>query len=308
MPVRCSSLPTGVRLALLNRSSSRQQQQQQQKKGFHTTLPRRDDKAAIDSSTNHYETLKLAPGATPAEIKKSFYSLSKTHHPDLNRSDPHSSKRFMRISEAYGTLSSQEKRTKYDRDVLGLHRTTHHHHPSGSYSSTNPAGGRPATGLSRRRTVFRGPPPSFYRSGGWGAHEAKRSAAQEESTGGASSGKAGARDHHNDGSWIHENNGGGGAGFGAGGMGPGQDPFGHRGDVPHFDRESHEKTQRNTEEHRTRSWRMRMGGRDRIEIETDRGPTGMFFVIGGVLLISFMGPYLLNWSWSDKKRRGTARS
>lgn len=66
MPVRCSSLPTGVRLALLNRSSSRQQQ----KKDFHTTLPRRDDKAAIDSSTNHYETLKLAPGATPAEIKK----------------------------------------------------------------------------------------------------------------------------------------------------------------------------------------------------------------------------------------------
>jgi curved DNA-binding protein CbpA len=221
----------------------------------------------------------------------------------------------MRISEAYGTLSSTEKRTKYDRDVLGLHRGSVHH-PSGSFSSANPAGGRPATGLSRRRTVFRGPPPSFYRSGGWGAHEAKRSAAQEESTGGASSGNARARDHHNDGSWINENMGGAagsassGFGFGAdtGGMGPGQDPF-HRGDVPHFDRESHEKTQRNTEAHRTRSWRMRMGGRDRIEIETDRGPGGMFFVIGGVLLISFMGPYLFSRSWSEKgKKRGTARS
>ncbi|ETS82082.1 hypothetical protein PFICI_07084 [Pestalotiopsis fici W106-1] len=307
MPVRCSSLPTGVRLALLNRSST--SRQHHQKQGFHTTSHLRHDAAAIDSSRNHYETLNLAPGASPAEIKKSFYSLSKTHHPDLNRADPSSSKRFMRISEAYGTLSSQEKRAKYDRDVLGLHRGVSAGHPSGSFSSTNPAGGRPATGLSRRRTAFRGPPPSFYRSGGWGAHEAKRSAAQEESTGGASSGKGRTRDHHNDGSWINENAGSAGFGFGAGGMGPGQDPFGHRGDVPHFDRESHEKTQRNTEEHRTRSWRLRMGGRDRIEIETDRGPTGMFFVIGGVLLISFMGPYFFSRSWADRgKKKGTARS
>jgi len=50
---------------------------------------------------------------------------------------------------------------------------------SASFSShTGPAGGRPASGLSRRRTQFRGPPPSFYASGGWGAHSAKRSAAQ----------------------------------------------------------------------------------------------------------------------------------
>ncbi|KAF7535500.1 hypothetical protein G7054_g5350 [Neopestalotiopsis clavispora] len=193
MPVRCSSLPTGVRLALFNRSSPSTSRQQQQH-GFHTTLPLRHDAAAIDRSRNHYETLNLAPGATPAEIK----NLSKTHHPDLNRADPDSSKRFMRISEAYGTLSSTEKRTKYDRDVLGLHRGAPI--PAGSFSSANPAGGRPATGLSRRRTVFRGPPPSFYRSGGWGAHEAKRSAAQEESTAGARRRATRARGtDHNDG-------------------------------------------------------------------------------------------------------------
>jgi len=30
-------------------------------------------------------------------------------------------------------------------------------------------GSRPASGLSKRRTVFRGPPPSFYAQGGYGA-------------------------------------------------------------------------------------------------------------------------------------------
>lgn len=204
----------------------------------------------------------------------------------------------MRISEAYGTLSSPEKRLTYDRDVLGAGRGGGSA-PRGSYSSTNPAGGRPASGLSRRKSAFRGPPPSFYRSGGWGAHGHKRSAAHDESTGGAASGGGGTKHHHNDGSWVNEN-----GGFGAGGMGPGQDPFGHRHDVPHFDREGHERTQRRMEEHRTRSWRTRMGdGGERIEYEPERGPTGMFIVISGVLIMSFLGPYLFSRGLSDTKTK-----
>lgn len=35
---------------------------------FHTTARLRDDQ--IDKAGNHYEALKLHPGATPAEIKK----------------------------------------------------------------------------------------------------------------------------------------------------------------------------------------------------------------------------------------------
>lgn len=51
-------------------------------------------------------------------------------------------------------------------------------HPMGSYSSHNAnvhskgasyAGSRPASGLSKRRGVFKGPPPSFYAHGGYGA-------------------------------------------------------------------------------------------------------------------------------------------
>jgi curved DNA-binding protein CbpA len=203
----------------------------------------------------------------------------------------------MRISEAYSTLSSAEKRTKYDRDVLGLHRVHHHHQHAGnrrggSYSSTtmNPAGGRPATGLSRRRGTFTGPPPSFYRSGGWGDHGAKRSAAHEDSTGGASS-KTGTKDHHNDGAWATA--GGGGLG-GAGGMGPGQDPFGHRESVPHFDKEGHERTGRKAAERRMR--RMRSDGRE-IDMDSERGQGGMFFVIGGVLVFSCLAPLAVSRLW-----------
>ena len=228
----------------------------------------------------------------------------------------------MRISEAYTTLSSPEKRTRYDRDVLNLHHP-HEAHPGrrgGSYSSTsasNPAGGRPASGLSKRRSAFRGPPPSFYRSGGWGTHGAKRSAAHESSTGGAER----AQQEQQPGS----GGGGGGGGDGttsrertaedfawassgtAGGMGPGQDPFkGSQDDVPHFDREGHERTGRRTAEARTTRRRMRMDGTYEAEAEAEQGAMSMFFVIGGVILTSFlvpMGVYRIFWGPKTREKK-----
>lgn len=223
----------------------------------------------------------------------------------------------MRISEAYTTLSSPEKRTRYDRDVLNLHHPHEPHpgrRPGGSYSSTttNPAGGRPASGLSKRRSAFRGPPPSFYRSGGWGAHGAKRSAAHESSTGGAGGSDTSSSHRQpggeNDGTWAA---GGFGPGATAGGMGPGQDPFkGSQDDVPHFDREGHERTGRRTEEARTTRRRMRMDGRE-VDVEAEQGATGMFFVIGGILLTSFlvpMGIYRVFWGPISKEHKKKAKS
>ncbi|KAI5927151.1 hypothetical protein F4810DRAFT_652589 [Camillea tinctor] len=257
---------------------------------FHSTSSRADE--AIDNSRNHYETLKIHPSASPGEIKKAFYTLSKTHHPDLHRSSPSSSppssQRFMRISEAYSVLSTPSRRAAYDRDVLRLHAPPSSA-PShkGSYSSThhaNPAGGRPASGLSRRRTTFRGPPPSFYRSGGWGAHAGKRGAAHGESTG-FSSGSG---------------SGGGGSSGKVGGMGPGQDPFGHRDEVPHFDREAHERTGRRVEQRRAGSGSG--GAAQRQEVDRDGG---MFFVVGGIVLLSFFGPWAVSRLWSGSESGGT---
>lgn len=189
----------------------------------------------------------------------------------------------------------------------------HHHTPTpaaaakkGSYSSTTGmAGGRPASGLSRRRGAFQGPPPSFFRSGGWGAQGEKRRAAHEGSTGGAGSPSGTATSS------------GAGTGTGTGtvgGMGPGQDPFGHRDDVPHFDKESHQRTGRHSDRRREarRAAAAAEDDPDRphrsrrsVAIEPEAGVAGMFFAIGGVLLLSFMGPLLIGRAWSGGAREPT---
>lgn len=171
-------------------------------------------------------------------------------------------------------LGHSEKRQRYDRDVM---RSGHESSssrsratPRGSYASSGPAGGRPASGLSRRRTHFQGPPPSFYRSGGWGAHGAKRQAAHEESS-----------------STAYASAGGSQTGGTRGGMGPGQRPFGYDNDVPHFDREGHFRTHTNQEQRRQR--RMSQG-------YTPRGPENStlanFIFVGSIISLGVFIPTL----------------
>ncbi|TVY22114.1 Chaperone protein DnaJ, partial [Lachnellula hyalina] len=109
--------------------------------GFHTTAIRRD---AIPQP-NHYEILQIPTNASASEVKKSFYALSKAHHPDLNPSDPSASQRFVAISNAYATLSSPTKRSAYDSQILPYAQPSPSHRHHGSYSSastsTSPAGG-----------------------------------------------------------------------------------------------------------------------------------------------------------------------
>ncbi|XXH04303.1 Mitochondrial porin [Hypoxylon texense] len=286
---------------------------------LHSTASLRDEQ--IDNSTNHYETLKLHPGATPTDIKKSFYALSKTHHPDHNPSNPHAARRFMRISEAYSILSIPAKRAAYDRDTLRLHASSSSHghghgrQQHGSYGSTGPAGGRPASGLSRRRGTFQGPPPSFFRSGGWGAQGAKRRAAHDESTGGGASSHSSSS---STGTGSQQNATGTGTGMGtgtgtAGGMGPGQNPFGHAAEVPHFDRLSHERTGRHSDRRRAaRQAAQHMGGKH-ISVEPERSMAGMFFIIGGVLVLSILSPLAVGRIWrgggggNEQERKGRSK-
>ncbi|CAL3967443.1 unnamed protein product [Diplocarpon coronariae] len=225
---------------------------------------------SIAVGRNHYETLQISPNATPAEVKKSFYSLSKIHHPDRNPDDPGASERFVAISHAYATLGTPAKRQEYDRS-LEIHSQKSHpnshpqHHPHGSYHSSGPAGGRPASGLSKRRTQFRGPPPSFYRSGGWGEQYAKREAAYE--------------------SYAEK--------AGEPRMEPGQKPWGQNepNDVPHFDREAHHRTQ----EKHSRRWHRRKGMEDR-QVPAGEMPRSMlanFLFVGGILSIGIFVPSLI---------------
>ncbi|KAL2001872.1 hypothetical protein VTN02DRAFT_1084 [Thermoascus thermophilus] len=137
--------------------------------------------AAAAREPNYYEILNVPVTASAAEIKKQFYALSLTHHPDRNRSDPTATSRFASIASAYHVLSDSTKRARYDHDH-GFHRVAAAHSVSasggpgshGSYSSKGSyVGSRPASGLSKRRGPFRGPPPSFYAHGGYGATVAR---------------------------------------------------------------------------------------------------------------------------------------
>ncbi|KAI9771297.1 MAG: hypothetical protein M1840_002267 [Geoglossum simile] len=223
---------------------------------FNRTTVHHNALARADSNSNHYETLNLPSTATSSEIKKRFYALSKAHHPDRNPNDPHASSRFVKISEAYAILGSPPKRERYDRDLRISSRSA----PGADTFTSGPAGGRPASGLSRRRTQFRGPPPSFYRQGGWDAQSTKRANANASASSTTS---------------------------GVGGFGPAGPQMG-RNDVPHFDRAAHFRAQ----EHRELWRRSRRRKSDDTEPEVDGGMTVNFAFVGGIIMLAVMIPGL----------------
>ncbi|NUR53190.1 MAG: J domain-containing protein [Acidobacteria bacterium] len=61
-----------------------------------------------------YALLGLAPGASPAEIKRAYRRLARRYHPDINPGDRAAEALYRRISEAYETLVDPERRRAYD--------------------------------------------------------------------------------------------------------------------------------------------------------------------------------------------------
>ncbi|PHH62323.1 hypothetical protein CDD81_7243 [Ophiocordyceps australis] len=233
----------------------------------------------MSADPDHYKRLQISRDASSADIKRAFYKLSKAHHPDVNPSDSSAADTFSRISESYSILSNPSRRAAYDRH-LGLDN-----HPpqsrarNSSYSSTT--GGRPASGLSRRRASFRGPPPSFYRSGGWGAHADARRRAHDESTGFAhaspSSSSSSTPPPHGNTNARHA------------GMGPGCSPFHHADEAgtPHFDFASHTRTHRRQDQWRSQRSRRALDD-DSIDFEPQTGLGVHFLIVTGILTTSFL--------------------
>lgn len=205
---------------------------------------------------------------------RQFYSLSKTHHPDHNPNDPQASERFVKISEAYAILGSPQKRERYDRDIHRPQGPSPFNAPRGSHSSSStPFGSRPASGLSRRRTQFKGPPPSFYRSGGWGAQSNKRQA-QAEASGSAATGQPR-----------------------GGGFGPGQGQA-EFNDVPHFDHEGHHRTQEQQDQRRRRRLE-----RESVEFTEGGSVLFQFLLITAVITFTFSITSLFDKGEDRRKRK-----
>ena len=205
---------------------------------------------------------------------RQFYLLSKTHHPDHNPNDPQASERFVKISEAYATLGKPEKRERYDRDIQSAQGTSRSNTPRGSHSSSStPFGSRPASGLSRRRTQFKGPPPSFYRSGGWGTQGSKR---QAQAEGSRSAGTGEPR---------------------GGGFGPGQGQAGLN-NVPHFDQEGHHRTQEKQDQRRR--GRMEDGS---VGFVDGGSVLFRFLLVSAVVTLALSTPTIFNTSRDGRKKK-----
>lgn len=63
---------------------------------------------------NHYQILDLSFDATPAEIRANYLRKARELHPDKN---PYAKDTFIKVQEAYDTLSNPEKKKEYDQTL-----------------------------------------------------------------------------------------------------------------------------------------------------------------------------------------------
>ncbi len=69
-----------------------------------------------NDSKGYYKTLNVNKNATTAEIKKAYYRLARQWHPDTYKGDnpEEAVEKFKEITDAYETLSDEQKRQQYD--------------------------------------------------------------------------------------------------------------------------------------------------------------------------------------------------
>jgi molecular chaperone DnaJ len=70
---------------------------------------------ATTEKRDYYEVLGIARTAPVDEIKKAYRRLAIKYHPDKNPGDADAEEKFKEAAEAYGVLSDDEKRNRYDR-------------------------------------------------------------------------------------------------------------------------------------------------------------------------------------------------
>src|SRR3954468_11483977 len=68
----------------------------------------------IMSLKDYYKILELTPGASVADIKKSFRRLALLYHPDRNFGSNIHEAKFKEIKEAYDVLSDTKQRQEYN--------------------------------------------------------------------------------------------------------------------------------------------------------------------------------------------------
>lgn len=75
---------------------------------------------AAAAAETHYETLEVAAAASVIQIKRSYYKLAKTLHPDRvdEASRAGAEEHFKRVGKAYAVLSDADQRRAYDQELM----------------------------------------------------------------------------------------------------------------------------------------------------------------------------------------------
>ena len=68
-----------------------------------------------EAKRDYYEVLGVPKTASKDEIKKAYRKLAIQYHPDRNPGDKAAEEKFKEAAEAYGVLSDDEKRARYDQ-------------------------------------------------------------------------------------------------------------------------------------------------------------------------------------------------
>lgn len=63
---------------------------------------------------DYYDILAVSPQADNKEIKKTYQTLAKKYHPDVNPGNKEAEEKFKEINEAYHAIADPSKRQKYD--------------------------------------------------------------------------------------------------------------------------------------------------------------------------------------------------
>lgn len=72
------------------------------------------------AAETHYETLEVPAAASVIQIKRSYYKLAKTLHPDRvdDSSRAAAAERFKLVGKAYAVLSDADQRRAYDQELM----------------------------------------------------------------------------------------------------------------------------------------------------------------------------------------------
>ena len=65
--------------------------------------------------SDYYDLLGVSKTASQNDVRKAYRRLARQYHPDVNKGDKASEEKFKQINEAYGVLSDEDKRRKYDK-------------------------------------------------------------------------------------------------------------------------------------------------------------------------------------------------